>query len=108
MFRKAELNLGAELARYVLGAKPIDETKAHLDWLAFAIAEAARFIPVRCAVACELCGDYRFLQVIARLAKWVETAGFKEMYTKTGRKAFIRARRLAEVTWKSRDSVHES
>lgn len=81
VFRKTELNLASDLARYIRGAKPIDETKAHLDRLAFAIAEAARFIPIRCAVACELSGDYRFLQVVARLAKWVETAGFKEMYT---------------------------
>ncbi|MGH9614225.1 MAG: ribosome-inactivating family protein [Bryobacteraceae bacterium] len=79
VFRKAELNLASELAQYVPDVKPIDETKAHLDRLAFSIAEAARFIPIRCAVACELSGDYRFLQVIARLARWVETAGFKEM-----------------------------
>jgi len=49
------------------GAAPIKES---IDRLAFAIAEAARFTPIRCAVACELADDEQFKKLISRLIRW--------------------------------------
>jgi hypothetical protein len=67
---KSELPLANALNDYTEGGMPRDAAKAWVDRLAFAIAEAARFIPIRCAVACELCDDIRFKQVLQKLSEW--------------------------------------
>jgi hypothetical protein len=71
-FRKEDLPLALALNRFTLRSGDKESIKAHIDRLAFAICEAARFIPVRCAVACELCDDYRFKRIIAKLCEWCE------------------------------------
>lgn len=56
------------LNSFAAGDTRITLAKEHIDRMAFAIAEAARFIPIRCAVACVLHDDYRFLAVLERLS----------------------------------------
>jgi hypothetical protein len=72
-FTTTDLGLAADLPAYITGGNHT-AAKAAIDRLAFAIAEAARFIPVRCAVACELADDLEFKEIIARLVTW--TGGF--------------------------------
>jgi hypothetical protein len=60
-----DLALAAGLPGYI-GTGNHDAAKAAVDRLAFAISEAARFIPIRCAVACDL----EFKEVIVRLVSW--------------------------------------
>jgi len=68
-FTTNDLGLAAGLPAYITGGNHA-AAKAAIDRLAFAIAEASRFIPVRCAVACELADDLEFKEVIARLVTW--------------------------------------
>jgi hypothetical protein len=68
---KSELHLAAAaLNGYEEGRGARALVKGWIDRLAFAVAESARFIPIRCAVACELCDDHRFKQVLHKLAEW--------------------------------------
>jgi hypothetical protein len=67
---KSELPMARALNDYAEGSMPRDAAKAWVDRLAFAIAEAARFVPIRCAMACELCDDVRFKQVLQKLSEW--------------------------------------
>ncbi len=50
-----------------IGAGNQASAKAAVDRVAFANSEAARFIPIRCAVACEIADDLEFKEVIVRL-----------------------------------------
>jgi hypothetical protein len=66
---KATLDQTLAIKSFGPGDNRITTTKEHLDRMAFVIAEAARFMPIRCAVACALHDDYRFLAVLERLSK---------------------------------------
>ena len=68
-FTRNDLAVAAGLPGFIAG-RNIDAAKAAVDRLAFAVCEAARFIPIRCAVACELAEDQEFKEVLARLAEW--------------------------------------
>jgi hypothetical protein len=71
-FTAGDLALCANLPA-LIAARNVDAAKAAIDRLAFAISEAARFLPVRCAVACELSDDLVFKEIVARLATWAGT-----------------------------------
>ena len=66
---KATLDQTLAIKSFVDGDTRITAAKEHLDRMAFVISEAARFMPIRCAVACVLHDDYRFLAILERLSK---------------------------------------
>ena len=68
-FTMNDLALAASLPSFITVGNHA-AAKAAVDRLAFAISEAARFIPIRCAVACEIADDLEFKEVIARLITW--------------------------------------
>jgi hypothetical protein len=57
---KETINQTIALKSFGPGDTRITESKKHIDRLAFVIAESARFMPIRCAVACILHDDYKF------------------------------------------------
>ena len=71
-FTATDLGVAAGFPGYITTGNHA-AAKAAVDRLAFAISEATRFIPVRCAVACELADDLEFKEVIARLVTWAES-----------------------------------
>jgi hypothetical protein len=68
-FTMNDLSVAAGLPGFIAAGNHA-AAKAAVDRLAFAISEAARFIPIRCAVACEIADDLEFKEVIVRLVTW--------------------------------------
>lgn len=67
---KATIEQTIALRNFGPGDTRITESKKHIDRLAYVIAEAARYLPIRCAVACVLHDDHRFLAVLKRLCSY--------------------------------------
>lgn len=80
---KTELDRTCFLNGFVAGDTRITRAKEHIDRMAFAIAESARFIPIRCAVACVLHDDYRFLAVLERLSNYAQNLIQRERKAET-------------------------